>query len=238
MGGCLCSFRRDWPTINNVLNIITIGYVLPFITNQINQSSSDSLRIQAPSKDLALVSCIQSLLSKKCNRKGGKCKISWDLLSPVSSPQASPKVEASDRPKQAQHLLTCRNGNSRVYQGLSDTRGIGVLDRLVRHYLHISFHHTQGSTYGFATIHRCSSSPPSLSPTGLHNDCKGSKTDGSDKRSQTSPIFGQPAYQGPVSGGNTNEHFDHGRPDTVLVVDNKSRNVNSNLLRCFSFVGY
>ena len=28
--------------------------------------------------------------------------------SPVSSPQASPKVEANDRPKQAQHLSACR----------------------------------------------------------------------------------------------------------------------------------
>ena len=60
------------------------------------------------------------------NRKGGKCKISWVLQSPVSSPQASPKVEAS---KQTQHLSTCRkvqNGNSRVHQGLSDFRGMGV----------------------------------------------------------------------------------------------------------------
>ena len=36
----------------------------------------------------------------------------------VSSPQASPKVEASDRSKQAQCLPTCRkvqNGNTRVH---------------------------------------------------------------------------------------------------------------------------
>ena len=34
---------------------------------------------------------------KECNRKGGKCKISRVLQSSISSPQASPKVEASDR---------------------------------------------------------------------------------------------------------------------------------------------
>ena len=46
-----------------------------------------------------------------------------------------PKVEASNRPKQAQHLPTCRkvqNGNTRVHQGLSDSRGMGVVDRLMR----------------------------------------------------------------------------------------------------------
>ena len=49
----------------------------------------------------------------------------------LSSPQASPKVEASDRPKQAQHLPTSRKvktGKNRVHQGLSDSRGMGVVD--------------------------------------------------------------------------------------------------------------
>ena len=44
-------------------------------------------------------------------------------------------MEASDRPKQAQHLSTCRkfqNGNSRVHQVLTDSRGMGVVDRPVR----------------------------------------------------------------------------------------------------------
>ena len=72
---------------------------------------------------------------KERNRKGGKCKISRVLQLPVSCTQASPKVEACNRPKQAQHLPTCRkvqNGNTRVHQGLSDSRGMGVLDRPIR----------------------------------------------------------------------------------------------------------
>ena len=72
---------------------------------------------------------------KEHNRKGGKCKISLVLQLPVSSLQASPKVEASDRPKQAQHLSICRkvqNGNSRVHQGLSDSSRMGVVNRPVR----------------------------------------------------------------------------------------------------------
>ena len=59
---------------------------------KLGQISSDSVRIQDPSKRpssgrLYLVSPI-----KERYRKGGKCKISRVLQSPVSSPQASPKV--------------------------------------------------------------------------------------------------------------------------------------------------
>ena len=66
--------------------------------SRISQSSPDSLRIQDPS-NLALASCIQSLLSKNTIERV-KCK--------------SPTVQASDRPNQAQHLSTRRkvqNGN-------------------------------------------------------------------------------------------------------------------------------
>ena len=69
---------------------------------------------------------------KEHNRKGGKCKISRVLQSTVSNPQASPKVKASNRLKQAQHFSTHRkvqNGNSRVHQDLPDSRGMGIVDR-------------------------------------------------------------------------------------------------------------
>ena len=68
---------------------------------------------------------------------------------------------------------------------------------------------------------------PSYGPTGLYNHCKGSKADGPHKGSQTSPIPGQLAYQGPISEGSTSEHSHCGRPDTVLRVDNKSREVRT-----------
>ena len=63
------------------------------------QIPSDSVRIQGPSKRSS-----SGHLYPVKNRKGGKCKISRVLQSPVSSPQASPKVEASNRHKQAQHI--------------------------------------------------------------------------------------------------------------------------------------
>ena len=94
-----------------------------------SQSSTDSIRLQGPSKrpSSGLLYPVSSL--KECNRKGGKCEISWVLQSPVSSTQASTMVPASNRPKQAQHLPTCRkvqNGNRRVHQHLSNSRVMGV----------------------------------------------------------------------------------------------------------------
>ena len=54
VGGCLHSFRRDWQTnkcSSNVLNIITNGYVLLFLSKtKSDQIPSDSVRVQGPSK--------------------------------------------------------------------------------------------------------------------------------------------------------------------------------------------
>ena len=80
------------------------------------QIPSDSVRIQGPSKRSSSGHLCPVSSVKECERKGGKCKISRVLQSPVSSPKASPKVEASNRLKQTQHFSTCRkvrNGNSK-----------------------------------------------------------------------------------------------------------------------------
>ena len=66
VGGHLHSFRRDWLTnkcSNNVLNIITNGYILPFISKP-NLVRAPLIRYKALQKELALTSCIQSVLSK------------------------------------------------------------------------------------------------------------------------------------------------------------------------------
>ena len=137
VGGRLRSFRRDWQ-INKMFRQRIKHYhqwlrSAIHLKTKIGQSSPDSFRLRGPSQKTSsgLLHPVSSV--KERNRKGGKCKISRVLQSPVSSPQASPKVEASDRPKQAQRLPTCRkvqNGNTRVHQGLSDSRGMGVVDRL------------------------------------------------------------------------------------------------------------
>ena len=68
VGGRLHSFRRDWLTnkcSNNMLNIINNGYILPFISKpnlvRVPLIHSDYKALQ---KVLALIACIQCLLSK------------------------------------------------------------------------------------------------------------------------------------------------------------------------------
>ena len=152
---------------------------------------------------------------KERYRYGGKCKISWVLQSAVSSPQASPKVEASDRPKQAQHFSTLETPES-IRTSLIPDEWVSSID-LSDAYIHIPIH----PNYGFAMILRCSSSPP-FGPSSLYKDCTGSEADGPHKGSRTS-IPGRLAVQGPVPGGGTSEHSDCCRPETVLRVDNQSR---------------
>ena len=68
------------------------------------QNSSDSVRIQGPSKTPSSGHLYPVSSVKERNIKSGKCKISRVLQSPVSSRQASPKVKASNRHNQAQHF--------------------------------------------------------------------------------------------------------------------------------------
>ena len=152
-----------------------------------------------------------------------------------SSTQASPKVKASHRPKQAQHISTRRkvqNGNSRVHQDLPDSRGMGIVDRSVGR-LPAPPHPSKlkeipkvlpqvsGVPVHLPTIR------PSHSPPGLYNDCKGSETNGPLQRTQTSPIPGRLADQVPVSGGSPSEHSGGGRPNPVLGLDNKSEKIRT-----------
>ena len=217
------------------------------LKTKLGQIPSDSIRIQGPSKRPSSGRLYPVFPIIECNQKGGKCKISQVLQSPVFSPQTSPKVEASNRFKQAQHFSTCRkvqNGNSRVHQDLPDSRGMSIVDRSVRCLpshpyppklkeipkvlpqvtgvpVHLS---------SFRTIH---------SPPGLYNDCKGSEANGPLQRTQTSPIPGRLADQVPVSGGSPSEHSGSGRPNPVLGLDKKSGKIRTETyIQVFSFVGY
>ena len=230
----LCYFRRDWKInkcSDNVLNIITERLRSAIhLKTKIGQSSPDSFRLQGPSQRTSsnLLHPVSSV--KERNRKGGQCKMSRVLQLPVSSPQASPKMEASDRLKQAQRLPTCRkvqNGNTRVHQGLSDSRGMGIVNRLIRclpshpHPPKLKEVPKVLPKFTGVPIH-LSSFRTGHSPAGLYNACKGSEADGPHKRNQASPVPGRLAHQGPVSGRSPSEHSDSGRTDSVLRVDHKS----------------
>ena len=165
------------------------------------QISSDSVRIQGPSKRPSSGHLYPVSSVKERNQKGGKCKISQVLQSPVSSSQASPKVETSHRPKQAQHFSTRRkvqNGNSRVHQDLPDSRGMGIIDRPIRHLP--SYPHPPKLKEIPKVLPQVSGVPVHLppirtshSPPGLYNDRKGSEANGPLLRTQTSPIPGRQA---------------------------------------------
>ena len=97
-------------------------------------------------------------------------------------------MEASNRSKQAQHLPTCRkvhNENSRVHQGLPDSRGMGIVDRPIR--CLPSLPKVLPQVTG-VSVHLSSFRP---SPIGLCNDCKRSEADGPDKGNQASLIPGR-----------------------------------------------
>ena len=73
VGGRLHSFRRDWlinKCSNNVLNIITNGYILPFISKpKLARVPLIHLGYKALHKDQAQTACIQSLLSKNAIKR-------------------------------------------------------------------------------------------------------------------------------------------------------------------------
>ena len=195
----------------------------------LGQISSDSVRIQDPSKRPSSGRLYPVSPVKKCYQKGEKCKISWVLQSPVSSPQASPKVEASDRLKQAQHFSTCRklqNGNSRVHQDFPGSRGMGIVDRPIGRFP--SHSHPpklkeipKVLPQVTGVLVHLPSFRTSHSPPGLYNDSKGSEANGPLQRTQTSSIPGRLADQVPVSGRSPSEHSGGSRPNPVLGVDNK-----------------
>ena len=78
VGGCLRSFSRDWQInkcSSNVLNIITNGYVLPFLSKpNLVRFPLIISEYKALPKDQALADCIQSLLSKNAIEKGENVK--------------------------------------------------------------------------------------------------------------------------------------------------------------------
>ena len=212
----------------------TNGYVLPFISKPnlarvpLFQSGYKALQ-----KEQALATCFQSLLSKNAIERVEIVKSLGVLQSPVSCTKASPKVETSNRLKQAQHFSTCRNiqnGNSRVHQDLPDSRGMGIIDRPIRR--QPSHPHPPKlkeipkvlSPVAGVPVH-LSSIWPGHSPSGLYNDCKESEANGPHEG--TSPIPGRLADQVPVSGRSPSEHSGHGRPNPVLGVDNKSGEIRN-----------
>ena len=196
---------------------------------KLDQISSDSIRVQGPTKRPSHGHLYPVSLVKERHRNGGKRKISRVLQSPVPSTQASPKVEASHRLKQTQHFSTCRkvqNGNSGVHPDFPGPRGVGIVDRPVGR---IPSHpHPSKLKEVPKVLLQGPGVPVHLptfrtghSPPGLYDDCKGSETNGPLKRTPNSPIPGRLADQVPVPGGISKGHTGSGRPNPILGLDNQ-----------------
>ena len=116
------------------------------------QIPSDSVRIQGPSKRPSSGHLYPVSSVKERNRKG------------VSSTQASPKVEASHRLKQAQHFLHIEKFKMETPESIRTSlipgEWVSSVD-LSDAYLHIPIHPNSRKYLRFC--HSCSSSPPSLS---------------------------------------------------------------------------
>ena len=233
VGGRLRSFRRDWLTnkcSQNVLNIITNGYVLPF------RSKPNLIRFplilseyKAQQKDQALATCIQSLLSKNAIERVDNVKslgfYSRLFLVPKPHQRWRPVIDLS-RLNTFLHVEKFKMETPEsIRTSLIPGEWVSSKD-LSDAYLHIPIHPSSRLQGSGVPVHL----PPvraSHSPPGLYNDRKGSETNGPLKRTQNSPIPGRLADQVPVSGGSPSEHSGSGRSNSVLGVDNKSEKIRT-----------
>ena len=144
--GRLRSFRTDWlanKCPDNVLNIITNGYVLPFISKP-NLVRAPLFRsgYKACQKDHAWASCIQSLLSKNAIER----------VQNVKSLGFYSRLFLVPKPHQRWRPVT---DLSRLTTFLLDSRGMGFIIDFSDAYLHIPIHPNTRKYLRF-----CSSSPP------------------------------------------------------------------------------
>ena len=236
VGGHLRSFRRHWQTnkcSSNVLNIITNGYVLPFLYKP--NLVRFPLILSEYKAHQALGTCIQSLLSKNAIKRVKNVKSlgfysrlflvpkphqRWRLVIDLSRLNTFLHVEKFK-------METPESIRTSLIQG----EWVSSID-LSDSYLHIPIHPNSRKYLRFcyrSQVVQFTSLPFGLAtaPPGLYNDCKGSVASGPIQRTQTSPIPGRLADQMPVSGGSPSEHSDSGRPNPVLGLDNKSGKIRT-----------
>ena len=248
VGGRLRFFRRDWLTnkCSDVLNIITNGYVLPFISkpNLIRAPLIQS-GYKALQKELALTSCIQSLLSKNAIERveNGKFLGFYSRLFLVPKPHQRWRP-VIDLRRLNTFLLVERfkmETPESTRASLIPGEWVSSID-LSDAYVHIPhLPKLKEVPKVLPQVASVSVHLPSLrtsqGPSGLYNDCKRGEADGPVKGNQTSSVPGRLADQGPVSRRSTNKHSDSGGPNSVLRVDNNQKS-ELKPTQLFSFVGY
>ena len=118
------------------------------LKSKFSQSSPDSIRLQGPSKRTSYGFLYSVSSVKELNRKGGKCTLSQVLdLSRLNT------------------FLLVENGNTRVHQGVSDSRGMGYRTAIVNTFGPTGLHISQSSDFNrlLSRFHRdCSKSSRNL----------------------------------------------------------------------------
>ena len=142
-------------------------------------------------------------------------------------------MEASNRPKQALHLPTVESFKMEtpetIRASLIPGERVSSID-LSDAYLHIPIHPNSRKYLRFchkSQVFQFTSLPVGLAmaPRVFSMIVKEVKLMALTRGIRYSPVSGRQTYQGPVSGRSTSEHSDSGRTDSVLSVDNKSREV-------------
>ena len=124
-------FRRAWVEencSNSVLNIITIGYILPSrLKPKITRHPMIISEYKDQHKDLALASCIHCLLSKNATEK-----VSWVYIRIFTGTKTTTKMKTNHRPMQAKSIPEERkvqNGDPRINKDISKCRGMAGVNR-------------------------------------------------------------------------------------------------------------
>ena len=209
------------------------------------QSSTDSIRLQGPSKEQALTSCIQSLLSKNAIERVENLNLSGFTVASFLFPSLT-KVEASNRPKQAQHLPTCRKVQVETLESIRASlipgEWVSSID-LSDANLHIPI--LPNSRKYLRFCHRSQvfqiHLPPLRAghgPSGVYNDCKRSEADSPDKGNQTSPVPGRLADRAQSQEeAQTNTHTVVDLTQSLGWIINQEKS-KLKPTQVFSFVGY
>ena len=202
VGGRLCSFRRDWQTnkcSSNVLNIITNGYIRPFISKpSLVRFTLIQSEYKALKKDQALTTCIQSLLSKNAIERVENVKslglYSHLFLVPKPHQRWRPVIDLS----RVNTFLLVEKSKMETPESIRTSlipgEWVSLID-LSDAYLHIPIHPNSRKYLRFchrSQVFQFTSLPFRLAaaPPGLYNDCKRSETNGPLEGTQTAPIPG------------------------------------------------
>ena len=224
VGGRLRSFSRDWQANNcssNVLNIITNGYVLPFLSKpNLVRFPLIVSEYNALPKDPALADCIQSLLSKNAIERVENVKslrfYSRLFLVPKPHQRWRPVIDLS-RLNTFLHVEKFKMETPEsIRTSLIPGEWVASID-LSDTYRHIPIHPHSRKYLRFC--HRSQVFQFTSIPFGLAT--------APQVFTMTPPIPGRLTDQVSIPGGSPSEHSGSGRSDPVLGMDHQSTKIRT-----------